>query len=225
MTSIPITIGKSCNIGFDVFLESPCRIYNNVSLSRIEVGAFSYISPRCSIHFMSIGRYCSIGNGTQILSIHPTEALSTSPIFYQDVFAQPFKRKDKIQFENLKKTIIGNDVWIGADVKIKSGVTVGDGSIIGAGSIVTKDVADYSIVAGSPAREIRQRFSPEIAERLKILKWWNYDVFNLDLSWEQPGAAINQIEKLIEIGALAENSLQIYEIINSDGKLTARIKN
>ena len=49
---------------------------------------------------------------------------------------------------------IGKHVWIGARVLILKGVTVGDNAIIGAGSVVTKDVAENTIVAGNPARQI-----------------------------------------------------------------------
>lgn len=52
---------------------------------------------------------------------------------------------------------IGNDVWIGARVIILPGVTIGNGAIIGAGSVVTKDVEDFSVVAGNPATKIKQR--------------------------------------------------------------------
>lgn len=51
--------------------------------------------------------------------------------------------------------IIGNDVWIGAGVIILSGVTVGECSIIGAGAVVTKDVEPYTVVAGVPAKKIK----------------------------------------------------------------------
>ena len=53
--------------------------------------------------------------------------------------------------------VIGNDVWIGARVIILPGVHIGDGCVIGAGSVVTKDVEEYSIVAGNPAKLIRKR--------------------------------------------------------------------
>lgn len=56
-----------------------------------------------------------------------------------------------------EKVTIGNDVWIGTRVIIMPGVTIGDGVIIGAGAIVTKDVPNYTVVAGVPAKVIRHR--------------------------------------------------------------------
>lgn len=53
--------------------------------------------------------------------------------------------------------IIGNDVWLGTRVIILPGVCIGSGSIVAAGSVVTKDVPDYSIVGGNPAKVIRYR--------------------------------------------------------------------
>lgn len=50
---------------------------------------------------------------------------------------------------------IGNDVWVGSNAVILSGVTIGDGAIIAAGAVVTKDVGENTIVAGVPARYIR----------------------------------------------------------------------
>lgn len=52
---------------------------------------------------------------------------------------------------------IGDDVWIGRRVMIMPGVTVGDGVIIGAGAVVTKDIPDYSIAAGVPAKIVKSR--------------------------------------------------------------------
>ena len=51
---------------------------------------------------------------------------------------------------------VGNDVWIGGGVTILPGVTIGDGSVIGAGSVVTHDVPPHTLVAGNPARIIRE---------------------------------------------------------------------
>ncbi|WP_268968838.1 DapH/DapD/GlmU-related protein [Mycolicibacterium austroafricanum] len=64
---------------------------------------------------------------------------------------------------------IGHDSWIGANVTILPGCTrIGIGAVIGAGSVVTKDVADFTIVAGNPARIIGTRLRE--VERAAILR-------------------------------------------------------
>ncbi|MEG0297586.1 MAG: DapH/DapD/GlmU-related protein [Clostridium sp.] len=57
----------------------------------------------------------------------------------------------------MKQVIIGDDVWIGTRAIILPGVKIGNGVIIGAGSIVTKDVENYAVVAGNPAKVIKYR--------------------------------------------------------------------
>ena len=57
----------------------------------------------------------------------------------------------------VSEVIIGNDVWIGMRVVIMPGVRIGIGVVIGAGAAVTKDVPDYAIVGGVPARIIKFR--------------------------------------------------------------------
>ena len=56
---------------------------------------------------------------------------------------------------------IKDKVWIGFNVIILKGITIGEGAVIGAGSIVTKDVPAYTIVAGNPARIIRELLENE----------------------------------------------------------------
>ena len=74
-----------------------------------------------------------------------------------------FSRTDKPMmdqgFEEERPVYIGNDVWIGDKATILAGVKIGNGCIIGAGSVVTKDVPDYSVVAGVPAKIIKNRKS------------------------------------------------------------------
>lgn len=129
---------------------------------------------------VDIGRYCSIGPECIIpLNNHPVNFISTSPLFYsQNRGANVDLRNDL----NLCDTRIGHDVWIGSRVMIKAGVKIGDGAIIGAGSIVTHNVDDYAIVAGSPAKLLRYRFSKESARKLKESKWYekNIDELNVD---------------------------------------------
>lgn len=59
--------------------------------------------------------------------------------------------------EDEKKVIIGNDVWIGGRVIILPGVNIGDGVVIGAGSVVTKNVPNYAVIGGNPAKILKYR--------------------------------------------------------------------
>ena len=71
-----------------------------------------------------------------------------------------FDRLDTpIKNQGVKKenTIIGNNVWIGANASIMAGVKVGNGCVIAAGSVVTKDIPDFSVVGGVPAKIIKNR--------------------------------------------------------------------
>ena len=62
-----------------------------------------------------------------------------------------------LQGSEVKPVTIGNDVWIGMRSIIMPGVTIGNGVVIGAGAVVTKDVPDYAVVGGVPAKIIRLR--------------------------------------------------------------------
>ncbi|MBO7744922.1 hypothetical protein I8J29_12005 [Paenibacillus sp. MWE-103] len=61
-----------------------------------------------------------------------------------------------------KPTVIGDRVWIGSKATILKGVTIGEGAVVAAGSLVSKDVAPYALVAGVPAKPIRENVSWEI---------------------------------------------------------------
>ncbi|MBW4360340.1 CatB-related O-acetyltransferase [Flavobacterium sp. NAS39] len=75
---------------------------------------------------------------------------------------------------------IGNDVWIGTHSVILSGVTIGNGAIIASNSVVTTDVPPYAIVGGSPAKILKYRFDNEVIDKLKIIKWWDWDVEKIE---------------------------------------------
>jgi acetyltransferase-like isoleucine patch superfamily enzyme len=70
-------------------------------------------------------------------------------------FEDPDKRIDE-QGVSTKPVTIGNDIWIGANAVILPGVTIGDHSVVAAGAVVTKDVPPHSLVAGVPAKIIKQ---------------------------------------------------------------------
>ena len=181
-----IDIAPGTRLIGQVQIESPFKVFPNVTLNQFWGGAFSYVAPGSQLHRVRLGRYCSIGDGVSILSSHPSTALTSSPFPYQSLFPAPFDAAPVLPYANLRDTVIGNDVWIGSGVRIKSGVCIGDGAIIGAASLVTRDVAPFSVVGGVPARVIRARFDPAICERLKQLAWWRFNLVGLDLPWQAP---------------------------------------
>src|SRR3546814_8421546 len=73
--------------------------------------------------------------------------------------------------------IIEDDVWIGHNALILPGCKfIGRGAVIGAGAVVTRNVERYTIVAGNPARKLRDRFSPELIEAMEASKWWELNL-------------------------------------------------
>lgn len=128
---------------------------------------------------LTIGRFCSIACGTKFLfncANHSLKSLSTYtfPLFYEEW--QLNKADIASAWHNKGDITIGNDVWIGFEAVIMAGVHIGDGAIIAARAVVTKDVAPYTIVGGSPAKEIRKRFDTSTIQRLQHLKWWNWPI-------------------------------------------------
>lgn len=135
----------------------------------------SFCGYNCALLRARIGAFCSIADAVYIGgSAHPIEFVSTSPVFlsHKDSVKAKFSRHD---YYNFPETIIGNDVWIGHGAKVRAGVRIGHGAVIGMGAIVTRDVRDYAIVAGNPAREVRRRFDDETVGRLLASRWWEYD--------------------------------------------------
>lgn len=157
-------------------LESRINIYDNNMLCDVEIGSFTYLSFSNWIDQAKIGRFCSIGRDLICgHGNHPTNWISTSPVFFSTKKQCGISFSDQDKFSERSLISIGNDVWIGDRVFIKDCIKIGDGAIIGAGSVITKNVPDYAIVAGVPARVIRFRFSPEQILQLLEIKWWNWD--------------------------------------------------
>ena len=124
-----------------------------------------------------IGKFCSIACGTKFLfncANHSLKSLSTYtfPLFYEEWELE--KSNITTAWDNKGDIVIGNDVWIGYEAVIMAGVHIGDGAIIAARAVVTRDVPPYTIVGGTPAKEIRKRFDAEVIEQLLTQKWWDW---------------------------------------------------
>jgi acetyltransferase-like isoleucine patch superfamily enzyme len=92
---------------------------------------------------LEIGDRTLIGFGAMILTGNHEIPKNRQPIFYGKHVR--------------KKVIIQKDVWIGGNTIILPGVTIREGAVIAAGSVVTKDIPPFSIVAGVPAKKIKER--------------------------------------------------------------------
>ncbi|RRN76434.1 CatB-related O-acetyltransferase, partial [Pseudoxanthomonas sp. SGD-10] len=136
----------------------------------------SYIATNAVISQTSIGKYCSIGpNFICGWGIHPTNGLSTSPMFYSTKKQNGFSLSKTDKIEERKQIKIGNDVFIGMNVTILDGVTIGDGAVIGAGAVVSKDIPPYAIAVGSPIQIKKYRFNQDTINALLEIKWWNFE--------------------------------------------------
>ena len=100
-----------------------------------------------SCHVMSFSDVCPIRIGARTLFGPSVQVYTaTHPI-------DPIPRG--LGWESGAPIAIGNDVWVGGGAIILPGITIGDGAVIGAGAVVTKNVAPYTIVAGNPAKFIK----------------------------------------------------------------------
>lgn len=160
--------------------ENNSYFHGNNKLKNYSIGKNTYVSFNSIIYNCDIGNYCSIGPNVVIgFGDHPYKLISTSPFLYLNSSIVGENAIEEILPEHFKQVTIGNDVWIGANVYIKNGIVVGNGAVIGAGSVVVRDVGDYEIVGGVPARVIKKRFSEDIIELLLKTKWWELDIEEL----------------------------------------------
>lgn len=134
-----ITIGNNVYIGHNSILKG----YHK---NEMKIGDHTWIGQGCFFHSagnIDIGKAVGIGPFVKILtSAHKEEDINL-PVLFNPIDFKPVKIMD------------GADIGIGSI--ILPGVTIGYGAIIGAGSIVTKDIPDYTVAVGNPARVLRKR--------------------------------------------------------------------
>lgn len=146
-----------------------CNIIHNVMIDKYSnIGEYTYVGHYSIITKSDIGRYCSIAPFVTIgLGEHDLSLISTSSEFYED------NVYNKLTKDNV---VIGNDVWIGTKATILRGVKIGNGAVIGANSVVTRDIPDFAIAVGAPARVIKYRFSKDDIEKINKSRWWDNEI-------------------------------------------------
>lgn len=117
-----------------------------------------------------IGKYCALGHGiTMISSNHDVGAINLNLALASRINLRVSHDSEKLGVS------VGHNTWIGDQVIILPGVNIGNGCVIGAGSVVTKDIEDYSVACGCPARTIKRRFTESKREIINASQWWNLD--------------------------------------------------
>ena len=156
-------------------LEEGTSIHSKImKFNELRVGAKTYIRSGTELlNVREIGRFCSISNNVVIGQYkgergHPMSWVSTYP-FQFGALAPTLRDPD------IPGVRIGHDVWIGREAMIMEGVSIGTGAVVAVRSVVTRDVPEYAIVAGIPARVIRYRHPPELAAKLLESRWWDID--------------------------------------------------
>ncbi|SMP38339.1 acyltransferase [Desulfonatronum lacustre] len=135
-------------IGDEVIVSRNCMVQAKIGSttigSRTEIGANTIISSISRVEmgkFGLIGPHCLIGGGN-----YKTDRTDIPMMDLGWASRGPVK--------------VGDDVWMGAGVVIPDGVRVGTGCVIGAGAVVSKDLPDYAVAMGVPARIVRYRPKP-----------------------------------------------------------------
>lgn len=154
-----------------------CRIFGATMSGEITIGRFTSINgPNVSIlskiGIIRIGSFCSIARNVHIQEYNHDYKRPTSYFIQSNIFGKSM-RADVVSKGDIS---IGHDVWIGANSIILTGVRIGVGAVIAAGSVVTKDVADYSIVGGVPAKLISMRFTEAQIGKLQDLNWYSWPI-------------------------------------------------
>lgn len=127
-------------LGRKSVVESYCCINNAVG--DVTIGDYTRIGIHCTV----IGPVC-IGSHVNLAQGITVTALNHN-------FGDAARRIDE-QGVSTKPVVIGDDVWIGANAVILPGVTIGSHCVIAAGAVVTKDVPDYTLAGGVPAKIIK----------------------------------------------------------------------
>ncbi len=140
-----------------------------------------------AVFFERVGRFTSINETAYFHHDHPLNMLGTGR--FQQFLSPENQRKyyEKVREDPRvtnrgEKILIGSDVWIGANafINVSRCRCIGDGAIIAAGAVVNGDVPPFAVVGGAPARVLKYRYTPEEAEILLRVRWWDWEPEMMD---------------------------------------------
>jgi hypothetical protein len=163
---------KECRLGRYTEIADQAKLAESV------LGDYSYVMERCDIIYTEIGKFANIASEVRINpGNHPMDWVSQHHFLYR-LRRYGFGDEDNDSFFNwrrMQRVTVGHDTWIGHKAIILPGVRIGNGAVVAAGAVVTKDVPPYTVVAGVPAKPVRQRFPEAIRQGLEKICWWDWD--------------------------------------------------
>jgi len=176
-----------------VFLKPLLARLGAAASAHVEVGAYSYYDDpdhaddffarnilydyRGSGTRLVIGRFCAFATGVRFMMPDANHAMAGPSTYPFGIIGGAFAEALPLEaypWPVKGDTVVGHDVWIGMEALVMPGVRIGHGAVVGARSVVTRDVPDYAVVAGNPARVVRMRYPAEEAARLVALAWWDW---------------------------------------------------
>lgn len=151
-------------------VEPNALVMEHALLRHSYVSRYSIVGPYSSLFKVHIGPYSGVAERVTVGALPHWPELPTTHVFPVNAEFGFCNRA----WPEVPGTTLGADAWIGAAAVVRAGIRIGHGAVVAAGAVVTKDVADYEIVAGVPARRIRMRFSDDMVGRLVQLRWWDW---------------------------------------------------
>lgn len=137
---------------------------------------YSYICNDGDVICAEIGKFCSIAAQVRINpGNHPLDRAALHHFTYRS--EQFDLGEDDDGFFDWRRgypVVIDHNVWIGHGAILLPGVRVGSGAAVAAGAVVSRDVAEFTVVAGVPAKPIRERFPRSVQEGLLAIGWWHW---------------------------------------------------